>query len=913
MISKRSAITSLLALALSAGTSVHDVSAQAPARPQRVPRPAIKAPPVLAPAPPAPPPPSPATPPAAAPGVAPPGAPGVGDATKPPSTVSLSEVQQHPEITKLPKGLVDFTIEEGDLAELITTISTITGKRFIYGGKVRNIKVNIYAPKNQKISVAEAYQTFLSVLETNGLTVIPHGKFLKIVESAGIATQTTPLYATGQPVPADDRYVTRLYRLGHVSADEVNTILTKFKSKDADITVYQPGNLLIITDTAANIRRMLQLVEDLDVGGAGDQVWVEPIHYTTATEMAQRINEIFDVKAAAAPAPGKAAATSTSDTRITKIIAEDRTNSLIIVATERAYLRVLELIRRLDVPNTGEGEVHVLPLQHAMAEELAATLNTILTGAPGPTRGAPPPPGAGAPSGIFEGAIKVTADKATNALVITSSLRDYGALRSVIDRLDMPRRQVFIEAVIMDLSVNHTTKVGVNFHGGDSTPLLGASQNSLVYGGLNPLTSILLPTPDNLQGFALGVRGPDIGGTTNLLGTGISIPAFGVLINALATSGDANVLATPHIIATDNVAAEINVGENIPLQTNVGGLGGLGGLPGAAGAAGAAAGLPALAGLGFGGGFSAPRQDVGTKIKVLPHINDSEEVRLELTEEISERGASAGALGAVSITKRNAQTTVVVQDQQTVVIGGLMRDAVTNSENKIPILGDIPVLGFLFRSTTKEKRKTNLLLILTPYVIRDQNDLRAVFERKMQERQEFLDRYFVFTDQQHYEAPRDYSRSNGLLEDIRQSFLGLGERQRLEEETRPRGLRTHDAQQPIELPLVPAPGAARHAPGAPATGLPAAPPAAGAPAPGTIAPVPTPANPAPGPAPAPAPPSPQPPPPTSPPVTPPPAPQGTGAIRPGVPASGTIVAPLGSFEARDLSRRPASINVESAE
>ncbi len=832
--------------------------------------------------------------------------------------MTLQDVQQHPEMTTLPKGLVNFTIEDGDLAELITTISTITGKRFIYGGKVRNIKVNVYAPKNQKVTPAEAYQTFLSVLETNGLTVIPHGKFLKIVESAGVATQTTPLYNTGQPVPPDDRFVTRLYRLGHVSADEVNALLTKFKSKDGDVSVYAPGNLLIITDTAANIRRMLQLVEEIDVGGAGDQVWVEPIHYTTASEMAQRINEIFDVKAAAAApgAPGKAAgAASAGDTRISKIIPEDRTNSLIIVATERAYLRILELIRRLDVPNTGEGEVHVLPLQHAMAEELATTLNAILGGGGGaaPAGGRPggqPPPaaggGGGAPTGIFEGTVKITADKATNSLVITSSLRDYGALRSVIDRLDMPRRQVFIEAVIMDLSVEHTTKLGLNYHAGAQANIFSA-EPSLIYGGLNPLNSILFPSADNLQGLALGVRGPELG---NVLGTGFSIPAFGVVLNALATSGDANVLATPHIIATDNVAAEINVGENIPLQTNVGGaLPGLGALGGAAGAAGAAGALPALAGLGFGGGFSAPRQDVGTKIKVVPHINDSNEVRLELTEEISERGAAAGALGAVSITKRNANTTVVVQDQQTVVIGGLMRDAVTTSERKIPILGDIPVLGFLFRSSEKGTRKTNLLLILTPYVVRDQNDLRTVFERKMQERQEFLDRYFVFSDQKHYEPPRDYARSNGLIEDIRQSYLGLTDRQRLEEETKPRALRTHEAQQPIELPLVPAPGAVHPArPGVPAPQAPGAPPAAPgtqtappAPPPGGGAP-PPPGQPVPAPAPAPAQPAPAPSPAPAPGTPPPAAPQGILPGRPGVPADAALVPPLGSRMSHDLAR-----------
>jgi general secretion pathway protein D len=807
---------------------------------------------------------------------------------------------------KPPNYMVDFTIEDGDLAELITTISTITGKRFIYGGKIRNIKVNIYAPKNHKISVAEAYQTFLSVLETNGLTVIPHGKFLKIVESAGVATQVTPLYGAAQPVPPDDRYVTRMYRLGHVSADEVATLLGKFKSKDGDITVYSPGNLLIITDTAANIRRLLQLVEDVDVGGVGDQVWVEPIHYTTATDIAQRLNDIFDVKAAAGPPGGKAAASSMSDMRITKIIPEDRSNSLIIVATERAYLRVLELIRRLDVPQSGEGEVHVLPLQHAMAEELATTLNTILTGA---AAGAKPAPaaGGGAPSGIFEGAVKVTADKATNSLVITSSLRDYGALRNVIDRLDKPRRQVFIEAVIMDLSVDHSTKLGLNYHAGDNPALLSDRQ-SLVYGGLNPMTSILLPTPDNLQGLALGVRGPEINGTSNLLGTGISIPAFGVVLNALATSGDANVLATPHIIATDNVAAEINVGENIPLQTN---MGGMTGLPGATGTNTAATGMMGMMGMGY-GGFSAPRQDVGTKIKVIPHMNDSDEVRLELTEEISERGASSGTLGAVSITKRNAQTTVVVQDQQTVVIGGLMRDAVTRSDKKIPILGDIPVLGFLFRSSEKSNRKTNLLLVLTPYVIRDQNDLRQVFERKMRERQEFLDRYFVFSDQKDYEPPHDYSRANGLVEDIRQTYLTVDDRRRLEEETKPRDVRTHDAQQPIEMPL-PLRGGVRGPVAAPPAAGGAAAPAAGAPAAAAGAPgaVPGPGAPPAAPPPAVAPAAPAGPPPAAPP---PPPPPGGGAA----PQSW-----VGSASEMDVSRAPArpmvlsptahSINVTGAD
>src|SRR5208283_2936191 len=183
------------------------------------------------------------------------------------------------------------------------------------------------------------------------------------------------------------------------------------------------------------------------------------------------------------------------------------------------------------------------------------------------TSGAAPKPGGAAPTGIFEAGVKVSADKATNSIVVTSSLRDYAELHQVVERLDLPRRQVFIEAVVMDLSINRSNTFGVNFHGADTLPT-GSYGDSLLYGGLNPLKTILLPDPTTLQGMALGVRGPGIPGSENLLGTGLTIPAFGALINALATSGDADVLSTPHILATDNEDAEINVGQNIPLQTN---------------------------------------------------------------------------------------------------------------------------------------------------------------------------------------------------------------------------------------------------------------------------------------------------------------------------------------------------------
>ncbi len=362
----------------------------------------------------------------------------------------------------------------------------------------------------------------------------------------------------------------------------------------------------------------------------------------------------------------------------------------------------------------------------------------------------------------------------------------------------MARRQVFIEAVIMDLTVDRQNQLGVAFHAADAANSPVGTGQSIVYGGLNPFRTILLPSPTDstLNAFALGIRGPGVPGTENLLGTGISIPAFGVLINALASTNDSDTLATPHILATDNIPAEINVGQNIPLQTNGGGFGGL---PGGTG--GAAGGLGGLPGFGFGMG-AAPRQDIGTKVKIVPHLNDSDEVRLEVSEEISDVAGQQplGTLGAIPFAKRTATTQLVVKDQQTIVIGGLMRSHVSRTDTKIPLLGDIPVLGALFRSSSSGMTKTNLILVLTPYIIREQQDLRTVFERKMQERQEFLDHYFVFSKDQEYEAPKDYSRTNGLLEDIRQTYMDVDEQRRLDDLTRPREMKTHSPGQPLELP-----------------------------------------------------------------------------------------------------------------
>jgi general secretion pathway protein D len=687
-----------------------------------------------------------------------------------------------------PRTRVTFNLEDAELPDLVRLISNMTGRRFILPTKLRAIKATVFAPT--KVTVSEAYQAFLSVLEVNGFTIVPAGRYLKIVEAQQIERQTVPMYEDGTSVPATDRYVTRIHHLDHLSAEDVTTLLARFASRTANITSYAPTNMLILTDTGAQIRRMLRLIAAIDLPRSGTQTWIEPIHFANATDLSARLLEIFaaDTETAAPKTTARPTAKkkneppavlggSSSGPTIRNIIADERTNSLIIIATERAYLRILEMIRQLDVALEGEGRIHVHYVQHGAATDIAAALTALVgasTGARqtpaargGAQRGAAAP---AATASLFEGQIAVTAYEQSNALLITASLHDYTALKKVIERLDAPRKQVFIEAVVMELGIERSSDLGFAFHGGAGD---FPTDGSLSLFGFNAPSSIDI-TQNDLSGLALGIRGPTIENSQQLVG--FSVPGFGVVVTALAKSGDADVLSTPHIIAIDNTEAEISVGENIPLQTNgvaPGTFAGAGSLGALAQASAGGQDLGNLAGL-AGGLGSVARQDVGTTIRVTPHINANNEVRLEIEEEISEQGATSGTLGVVSINRRTARTEVMVRDQQTIVIGGLMRDAIQNSEDKVPVLGDIPILGALFRKTSKQKRKTNLLLILTPYIIRDPGDLREIFERKMQERQQMIDRYFVFGEDK-FEPHIDYTRTRGLVSEIVNEIDGVEE------------------------------------------------------------------------------------------------------------------------------------------
>jgi general secretion pathway protein D len=721
---------------------------------------------------------------------------------------------------------------ETELGDLISWISSITCRQFLLPGTIpaNSKKVTIIAP--QLITPEEAYRLFLAALDSVGLTVEPSGKFLRIIETLKAKSSSIPIYGAGADVPASEAYVTRLIRVDNGDVNELSQVLGRLKGEQGDVIVYPPQGALIITDQASNIARMVRILKELDQPGTAEKVWIVRMKNTAASEMAQKLAEIFQVShlggrkgggapAGAAPAGAAAAGRRVADLAtemsISKIIPDERSNQLIIIANEKTYARVLTMVRKLDVPiEGGDGRIHVYYCENANCDELAATLGAVTgvavagggggratragrgaagQGAPTP---APAPGGAGGQGQgsnlLFEGEVRINFDRPTNSLIVLSSLKDYQSLRRVIERLDSPRKQVFIEALILEVTIDKTRELGASFHGAKPQNLFGMNDPGLILGGLNP-GKTLSPAGLIAETMLAGVLGPVLSQTeARSFGASatatVDIPSFGVLIKALQTNSDVDVLSNPHLLIMNNEEGEISVGSRIPFPVSTLGLGGGGGLPG--GAAGAAG----LAGLGLGGLFpQVQREKVALEMKLIPHINEHDMIRLEVEEKISEVAPGDSRLGP-STSERSAKTMVVAKDQQTILIGGLMSDKVVNSITKIPLLGDIPILGFFFRNSTRKVVKTNLIIALTPYIISDQSDLRRVLEKKMKERREFVERFGGARPNP--EADIDYRRKRGMLEEINRAA-----REAEEEEGEIQRIRERDALDesgPVDLP-----------------------------------------------------------------------------------------------------------------
>ncbi len=670
--------------------------------------------------------------------------------------------------------LVNIDFVDTELKDVIKYFAEITGRNFILAEKLSG-KITIISPT--PVTVAEAYEAFISALDAAGFTTVTEGKVTRIISNRDSMKEPIRMYKDDY-LPYTANMVTRILRLENVSADDVAKIASKMVGDGGDVTSYAPTNSLIITDSANNIRRIEDLLTELDVSAPTQKLEVIQIEYAEAGDIVEKIKEIFGVDSQTAtaqtqtssrddrrnrrssrrkgrdePSVPKKSATSEQvgqESYIGKVLADERTNSVIIMATEQALEDVKEFIARLDINiEISDGDIHVVYLEHADAVDLAQVLSNLTqetnsqsknARSPRTSRGSQrQPPGgdrpgpAGGPAGAsiaeFEGGVKVTADEATNSLVITASRNDFYRLKRVIDMLDIRRKQVFVEAVIMEVSDNNERDTGVSFHSGYTKDSLGESGIGLggigsVGGGTlsSALTGDSSGLAIDLSGIALGVFGSAL--PVTLPGVGeVDIPAFGVILTALESESNTEVLSAPNLMTLDNEEAEIIVGQTIPFSS---------------GYTMTTQGMPVS-------NFS--REDVALTLRITPRINESDFVTLEVFQEITEvvpetQGSDILTSGGVTTTKRSVETVVAVRSNQTIVLGGLMQTTETLSEDKVPILGDIPVIGALFRSKKKTDKKTNLLLFLTPHVIDTPEDLQEVYTIKMLQRQEFLRRFY---------------------------------------------------------------------------------------------------------------------------------------------------------------------------
>ena len=698
-----------------------------------------------------------------------------------------AEVKHLPPFPASMKISIDY--DGVELKDMVKDFAEKTGRNFLVDPKISG-KITIISPK--MVTVAEAYEAFIAALDANGFTTVvllsnKEGDpiLTRILDAKDAASEPIKIYKDGSAPRGTSQLITRLVKLDNVGVDEISKVVSKMVSGMGDIVAYGPSNTLIITDSANNIERMLTLIKELDISAPRQKLEVIQIRYAEAQKIVEIITELYGTaeksggkapaaaaktsaarRAAAKDAPAASELTSVGEeqTFIGKMIADERTNSIIVLATEKALTDIQALIADLDyeVDPAAQADIQVVYLEHAKAEELSQTLNSLIqttnqrtnqrrtgnTAAERTTgRAAPEEPvranlAGGTPGdlgGNFSGEVRITHDDPTNALVITAGRDDFRRLRRVIAMLDIARRQVFVETVIMEVSDMDKKDSGASWHGGIAGK--GDTPVNAVFGhGTDSLNLSSLVTGGLLSGIATGIFGQAIElPIPGPNGTNISIPAFGVVLHALQEDTSANVLSAPNILTMDNEEASIEVGETVPFPTGAGG--GLGALSGAA----SAAGISIPSSLGGFPSVSYTREDVGIILRITPQIGDNDNVILDVYQEISEvkeGSASANGGGGPTTTKRSAETHVSVRSNQTIVIGGLMQEVETENESKVPILGDIPLIGGLFRSKLKTKRKTNLLIFLTPHVIDGPEDLQEIYGVKMLQRQEFMRRFY---------------------------------------------------------------------------------------------------------------------------------------------------------------------------
>ncbi len=609
---------------------------------------------------------------------------------------------------------VTFNFVDVELSTVTKFISEITGKNFIFDERVKG-SITIIAPS--KLSVGDAFDLFTAVLELKGFTVVPSGTDAYKIIPAAEAKQRGMRIAV-ERLPVNESYIARLVSLRYISSDDALKFLQPVVSKDGHISAFGPGNLLLLIDSGLNIEKILSIIEAIDQPSVREEPEIVHLKHSSADAIAKILNEGISRKTKAVP--GQQAADES------KAVADPRLNAVIIFGDKGIRESLKGLIAILDVPSPeAQGRINVYFLENADATELSKVLEGILKGVQ-PVRqvttGVP-----GAPVTPFEavGGITITPDKATNSLVIVASLADYQNLLQVIKQLDKRRKQVYVEAMIVEASIDKLRELGTKWR-------VTAEKDGepVVIGGFGTMDAA------SLQNVIYGLTGLTAGGMGNFLDVPLTtvdsageittetltIPGFAVLFSLNEFKGAVNVLSTPQILTSDNKEAEIVVGENVPFITQRQGD--------------LSTTTTVLT--------SVERKDVGITLRITPQITEGDYIKLDIYQEISAvKQESTEILTTIgpTTTKRSTKTSVVVKDNQTVVIGGLMEEKEGESLTKVPLLGDIPILGWLFKSKSMEKKKTNLLVFLTPHVIKGAEQLSTLTNNKELEFAKSEERY----------------------------------------------------------------------------------------------------------------------------------------------------------------------------
>ena len=586
-----------------------------------------------------------------------------------------------------------LNLKDADIRVLIDTVSEVTGKNFIIDPRV---KARVTVVSSKSMPKEELYDLFLSVLQVHGFAAIPAGNSIKIVPDVSAKQGPVPNANASTPGRGDE-LVTRVVSITHVPAAQLVPILRPLIPQQGQLAAYQPSNSLVITDRAGNVNRLVKIIGRLDIPDQSD-IEIYKLDHAYATDVARTLTTVLQKDAKGAALPGQA-----------QISPDERTNSLLISGDKSSRLRMRAIIADLDTPLDAGGGTQIVFLKYAEAEELVQILNdisqnnsviTAATGQPGNGNnggGGGTANRAGSSGGGGSG-ISIQADPQNNAIIITGPPAAQQEIKRVISQLDIRRAQVMIEAIIAEVRLDLAKELGASFitagaRGDAEAPAavtnLGGLTNTIL--GLQQAVSGGVVSVDSQIPAGLLIGGGDFGQDGD---------RWGLIVRALAGDTATNLLSTPTIVTMDNEESEFIVGQNVPFLT----------------------GSFTAGNTGSTNPFQTiERQDIGLTLRVKPQINEGTGIKLEIEQETSSISNSAAAVSAADIitNTRSLRNVVFAEDGQVIVLGGLIDDSFSDTQEKVPFFGDIPVLGHLFKSTSTQKTKTSLMVFIRPVILRD--------------------------------------------------------------------------------------------------------------------------------------------------------------------------------------------------